>query len=216
MGSVGSRDFSNTLKSKVSRSFFDASPLRCDPNRGQRRQQFAAALPRCDPMCGQRGKQHFNETGKEISRDSVVDGKDTTCSSSTVAPACALKVTRHTSYSYPEVAGDGVGRTSSGKSSSSSACSSPVPGRGASLRLPSGASCPGAAGRGDALRPLVAGACVGRTSSGKFLSSSACSSPVPGRVLLCAFRVVPRVLVLLDVGIRCVLWFCGGIRRVAR
>ena len=64
-------------------------------------------------------------------------------------------MTRHTSYSYPEVAGAGVGRTSSGKSSSSSACSSPVPGRGASLRLPSGASCPGAAGRGDALRPLV-------------------------------------------------------------
>ena len=113
-------------------------------------------------MCGQRGKQHFNETGKEINRDSVVGGKDTTCSSSTVAPACALKVTRHTSYSYPEVAGDGVGRTSSGKSSSSSACSSPVPGRGASLRLPSGASCPGAAVRGDALRPLV----LRRNSSG--------------------------------------------------
>ena len=111
---------------------------------------MAAALPRCDTMCGQRGKQHFNETGKEINRDSVV-------------------------------AGDGVGRTSSGKSSLSSACSSPVPGRGASLRLPSGASCPGAAGRGDALRPLVASVCVGRTSSGQFLSSSACSSPVPGR-----------------------------------
>ena len=138
------------MKSKVSRSFFDASPLRCDPNRGQRRQLFAVALPRCDPMCGQRGKQHFNETGKEINCDSVV-------------------------------AGDGVGMTSSGKSSSSSACSSPVPGRGASLRLPSGTSCPGAAGRGDALRPLVAGVCVGRTSSGQFLSSSACSSPVPGR-----------------------------------
>ena len=159
MGSVCSRDFSTTLKSKVSRSFFDASPLRCDPNRGQRRQQFAAALPRCDPMRGQRGKQRFNETGKEINRDSVVGWDDATCSSSTVAPACALKVTRHTSYSSPEVAGAGVGRTSSGKSSSSSACSSPVPGRGASLRLPgsvlSGASSPGAAGRGVALRPLV-------------------------------------------------------------
>ena len=49
--------FQNTLKSKVSRSFFDASPLRCDP------------------MCGQRGKQRFNETGKEITRDSVVCGR---------------------------------------------------------------------------------------------------------------------------------------------
>ena len=181
MGSVCSRDFSTTLKSKVSRSFFDASPLRCDPNRGQRRQQFAAALPRCDPMCGQRGKQRFNETGKEINRDSVVGGKDTTCSSSTVAPACALKVTRHTSYSYPEVVGAGVGRTSSGKSSSSSACSSPVPGRGASLRLPSGASCPGAAGRGDALRPLV----LRRNSSGGSMMpcSGAWSDAEQGSVL---------------------------------
>ena len=42
--------FSKTLKSEVSRSFFVASPLRCDPNRGQRRQQEAAASPRCDPM----------------------------------------------------------------------------------------------------------------------------------------------------------------------
>ena len=41
-------------------------------------------------------------------------------------------------------------------------CSSPVPGRGASLRLPSGASCPGASGRGDSLRPLV----LRRNSSG--------------------------------------------------
>ena len=93
-------------------------------------------------------------------------GKDTACSSSTVASACALKVTRHTSYSCPEVAGAGVGRTSSGRSSSSSACSSLASGRGAALRLPgsvlSGASSPGAAGRGDALRPLV----LRRNSSG--------------------------------------------------
>ena len=70
----------------------------------------------------------------------MVGGKDTACSSSTVASACALKVTRHTSYSCPEVAGAGVSRTSSGKSS----------------------TCPGAAGRGDALRPLV----LRRNSSG--------------------------------------------------
>ena len=160
MGSVCSRDFSQTLKSEVSRSFFVASPLRCDPNRGQRRQRDAAASPRCDPMRGQRGKQDFNDAGKEINRDSVVGRDDATCPSSTVAPACALKVTRHTSYSSPVVAGAGMCKTSSGRSSSSSACSSPVAsGRGAALRLPGsvlrGASSPGAAGRGVALRPLV-------------------------------------------------------------
>ena len=47
-------------------SDFKHCPLRCDPNRGQRRQHGAAASPRCDPMRGQRGK-----------------------------PSCALKVARH-------------------------------------------------------------------------------------------------------------------------
>ena len=47
-------------------SDFKHCPLRCDPNRGQRRQHGAAVSPRCDPMRGQRGK-----------------------------PSCALKVTRH-------------------------------------------------------------------------------------------------------------------------
>ena len=164
MGSSCSRDFSKTLKSEVSRSFFVASPLRCDPNRGQRRQHNAAASPRCDPMRGQRGKQKsdadFNDAGKDIDRNSVAGWDAASCPSSMMVPACALKVTRHTSYSSPEVAGAGMCRTSSGRFSSSSACSSPVAsGRGAALRLPgsvlSGASSPGTAGRGVALRPLV-------------------------------------------------------------
>ena len=162
MGSVCSRDFSKTLKSEVSRSLFVASPLRCDPNRGQRKQHNAAASPRCDPMRGQRGKRKsdvdFNDAGKDIDRDSVVGRDAATCPSSTVAPACALKVTRHTSYSSPEVAGAGVCKTSSGRSSSSSACSSPVSGRCAAI----GVSSPGASGRGVALRPLV----LRRNSSG--------------------------------------------------
>ena len=49
-------------------SDFKHCPLRCDPNRGQRRQHGAAASLRCDPMRGQRRK-----------------------------PSCALKVTRRSS-----------------------------------------------------------------------------------------------------------------------
>ena len=86
MGSVCSRDVLKTLKSEVSRSFFVASPLRCDPNRGQRRQHDAAASPRCDPMRGQRGKQDFNDAGKDIVRTS---GMASTMVSSTNGPSLA-------------------------------------------------------------------------------------------------------------------------------
>ena len=63
MGSVCSRDVLKTLKSEVSRSFSVvnssciAEPLRCDPNRGQRRVPHGTVPPRCDPTCGQRGEQ---------------------------------------------------------------------------------------------------------------------------------------------------------------
>ena len=86
MGSVCSRDFEKTLKSEVSRSVFVASPLRCDPNRGQRRQHDAAASPRCDPMRGQRGKQDFNVAGKDLVRTS---GLASTMASSTIGPSLA-------------------------------------------------------------------------------------------------------------------------------
>ena len=65
MGSVFSWEVFTTLKSEVARSFSGsivnssciAEPLRCDPNRGQRRVRQAAVPPRCDPTCGQRGEQ---------------------------------------------------------------------------------------------------------------------------------------------------------------
>ena len=78
-------------------SDFKHCPLRCDPNRGQRRQHVAAASPRCDPMRGQRGKPSLM-----------------------VSPACALKVTRHS----PVVAGAG---TSRGHSMRDPASSSTLP-----------------------------------------------------------------------------------------
>ena len=75
VGSGCSREVLKTLKSEVARSFSVVSPLRCDPNRGQRRERDAAASPRCDPMRGQRGKQKsdvdFNDAGKNIDRNSV-------------------------------------------------------------------------------------------------------------------------------------------------
>ena len=52
-----------TLESEVARSFSVvnssciAEPLRCDPNRGERRVLQGAVPPRCDPTCGQRGEQ---------------------------------------------------------------------------------------------------------------------------------------------------------------
>ena len=63
VGSVCSREVLKTLKSEVARSFSVvnssciAEPLRCDPNRGQRRVLQGAVPPRCDPTCGQRGEQ---------------------------------------------------------------------------------------------------------------------------------------------------------------
>ena len=65
VGSVSSREIFTTLKSEVARSFSGSilnsscivEPLRCDPNRGQRRVRKAAFPPRCDPTRGQRGEQ---------------------------------------------------------------------------------------------------------------------------------------------------------------
>ena len=61
MGSVCSQEVLKSLKSEVARSFSGsvvnssciAEPLRCDPNRGQRRVRQGAVPPRCDPTCGQ-------------------------------------------------------------------------------------------------------------------------------------------------------------------
>ena len=68
MGSGCSQEVLKTLKSEVSRSLFVASPLRCDPNRGQR------------------GKQDFNDAGKNIVRTS---GMASTMVSSTNGPSLA-------------------------------------------------------------------------------------------------------------------------------
>ena len=65
VGSVCSREVLKTLKSEVARCFSGSivnsscidEPLRCDPNRGQRRVRQAAVPPRCDPTCCQRGEQ---------------------------------------------------------------------------------------------------------------------------------------------------------------
>ena len=150
VGSGCSREVLKTLKSEVARSFSVVSPLRCDPNRGQRRERDAAASPRCDPMRGQRGKQKsdvgFNDAGKDIDGNSVAGRDAASCPSGMasimVSSARALMVTQSNAYSSPEAAvcGAGMCRTSSGRASSktlSSACSSPVAsGRGAALRPP--------------------------------------------------------------------------------
>ena len=178
MGSGCSREVLKTLKSEVSRSFSVVSPLRCDPNRGQRRQHDAAASPRCDPMRGHRGKQKsnvdFNDAGKDIDRNSVAGRDAASCpsgmASTMVSSARALMVTQCNAYSSPEAAGCGTGmcRTSSGRASSkslSSACSSPV-----------------ASGRSAALRPPGSVLRRGSSSSVSTMTQSgACSSPGASR-----------------------------------
>ena len=93
MGSVSSREIFTTLKSEVARSFSGsilnssciAEPLRCDPNRGQRRVCQAAVPPRCDPTCGQRGEQcssFSSSNGSSLAGAGRSSGPTIPCSSS--------------------------------------------------------------------------------------------------------------------------------------
>ena len=94
VGSVSSREIFTTLKSEVARSFSGsilnssciAEPLRCDPNRGQRRVRQAAVHPRCDRTCGQRGEQcssFSSSNGSSLAGAGRSSGPTIPCSSST-------------------------------------------------------------------------------------------------------------------------------------
>ena len=94
VGSVSSRIIFKTLQSKVARSFVSglllnssciAEPLRCDPNRGQRRVCDAAVPPRCDPKRGQRGGQRgsfSSSNGSSLAGAGRSSGPTIPCSSS--------------------------------------------------------------------------------------------------------------------------------------